>query len=275
MPISLEDNYEDILKKAATGLRVGKNELALHAGLERYQVDNLMRGQLDDQGLLKCAERLSLNPEACLRIALGEYQPAAQSVPGLIQLNQPYDHPVIGRMWVNCYIVYSERSRKAALFDCGPDADTIIAQIDQHGLKLDNIYLTHNHRDHVAGLAMLRQKIGKRTVHLNANEKRSDSKSFKEGKSFGIGRLQIETLLSSGHTPGGTTFVIEGLEKPVAIVGDSILAGSICGAPDCYQEALDNIRQKILTLPPETILCSGHGPMTTVAEEWSNNPFFA
>ena len=275
MPISLEDNFEDILKKAATGLRVGKNELALHAGLERYQLDNLMRGQLDDQSLLKCAERLSLNPKACLRIALGEYQPAELSVPGLVQLNLPYDHPVIGRMWVNCYIVYSERSRKAALFDCGPDVDAIVEIIEQHDLKLDNIYLTHNHRDHVAGLTALRQKIGKRTIHLNENENRPDTKSFSEGKSFGIGRLQVETLLTSGHTPGGTTFVINGLEKPVAIVGDSILAGSICGAPDSYQEALDNIRKKILTLPPETILCPGHGPMTTVAEEWANNPFFA
>ena len=71
------------------------------------------------------------------------------------------------------------------------------------------------------------------------------------------------------------TYVIEGLKRPVAIVGDSLFAGSMGGGSVSYEDALQNNLKKILTLPDETMLCPGHGPMTTVGEEKVHNPFFA
>ena len=71
------------------------------------------------------------------------------------------------------------------------------------------------------------------------------------------------------------TFVITGLASPVAIVGDSIFAGSMGGGNVSYEDAVQNNLQKILTLPNETVLCPGHGPMTTVREEKEHNAFFA
>ncbi len=73
---------------------------------------------------------------------------------------------------------------------------------------------------------------------------------------------------------GGTTYVISGLAAPVAVVGDALFAGSMGGGMISYDDALKNNREKIMTLPDETILCPGHGPMTTVAEEKRHNPFF-
>ncbi len=90
-----------------------------------------------------------------------------------------------------------------------------------------------------------------------------------------MGALEIEARLTSGHSAGGTTYVISGLERPVAIVGDSLFAGSMGGGAVSYQDALKNNLEKILTLPEETIVCPGHGPLTTVGKERKENPFFA
>jgi len=70
------------------------------------------------------------------------------------------------------------------------------------------------------------------------------------------------------------TYVIEGLETPIAVVGDAMFAGSMGGGMVSYADALQTNRDKIMTLPDETILCPGHGPMTTVGEEKRHNPFF-
>jgi len=69
-------------------------------------------------------------------------------------------------------------------------------------------------------------------------------------------------------------FVISGLEHPVAVVGDSLFAGSMGGGGISYSDALENNRKKILTLPDDTVVCPGHGPLTTVGEEKQHNPFF-
>ena len=69
-----------------------------------------------------------------------------------------------------------------------------------------------------------------------------------------------------GHSIGGLTYVIDGLEKPVAVVGD-IFAGSMGGGMVSYEDALNTNREKIMTLLEDTILCPGHGPLTTIAEE--------
>jgi glyoxylase-like metal-dependent hydrolase (beta-lactamase superfamily II) len=101
------------------------------------------------------------------------------------------------------------------------------------------------------------------------------AESFEVGQSFRLGNLSIETRLTSGHAVGGITYVIRGLAHPVAVVGDALFAGSMGGAAHAYTEALRNNREQILTLPEETVLCPGHGPLTTVGEQKFANPFFA
>ena len=70
------------------------------------------------------------------------------------------------------------------------------------------------------------------------------------------------------------TYVVNGLDKQVAIVGDALFAGSMGGGMVSYPDALRTNREKIISLPNETVLCPGHGPMTTVGEEKKHNPFF-
>ena len=67
---------------------------------------------------------------------------------------------------------------------------------------------------------------------------------------------------------------MSGLPRLLAIVGDALFAGSMGGGLVSYDDALRNNREQILSLPDDTILCPGHGPLTTVGEEKRHNPFF-
>ena len=77
------------------------------------------------------------------------------------------------------------------------------------------------------------------------------------------------------QTGGGVTYFIQGTAKPVGICVDWMFAGSMGGGMVSYADALRNNREQILTLPDATIVCSGHGPLTTVGEQKHANPFFA
>ena len=89
-----------------------------------------------------------------------------------------------------------------------------------------------------------------------------------------MGALRLETRLTSGHSVGGITYVVSGLARPVAVVGDALFAGSMGGGMVSYADALANNRRHILSLPDPTVVCPGHGPLSTVGEEKQHNPFF-
>jgi glyoxylase-like metal-dependent hydrolase (beta-lactamase superfamily II) len=98
--------------------------------------------------------------------------------------------------------------------------------------------------------------------------------TFSYGERFTLGVLTIEARKTTGHTVGGVTYVVTGLARPVAIVGDALFAGSAGGGLISWHDVLATCREEILTLPPDTIICPGHGPLTTVAEELAHNPLF-
>jgi glyoxylase-like metal-dependent hydrolase (beta-lactamase superfamily II) len=145
---------------------------------------------------------------------------------------------------------------------------------NRHKLNVQLILLTHAHADHVADLPRLREETGA-DVFTPARESVPGAEPIDEGKRFRLGNLQIDTRLTWGHSPGGMTYVVTGLARPIAVVGDSLFAGSMGGGNVSYHDALRNNLEKILTLPDETIICPGHGPITSVGEEKQHNPFFA
>src|SRR5207248_9463877 len=132
----------------------------------------------------------------------------------------------------------------------------------------------HQHTEHNTDLARLK-KENERPVYISEREYIPDDEKISEGQEFNVGTLKVKALLTWAHSRGRMTFFATGLARPVAIVGDSIFAGSMGGGNVSYKDALRNNIEKILTLPDETIICPGHGPMTTVGEENRCNPFFA
>jgi glyoxylase-like metal-dependent hydrolase (beta-lactamase superfamily II) len=268
--IPLEDNAADIIGKAQRGLGISDSELAKKAGVSAQTIRKLRDGDSDEAALLSVAPVLDLDGRALGEVAKGDWCPKKiESLDGLAQFTTDYNG-----MAVNAYLVWDSASRVAAAFDTGADSREMLRFANRQKLDVQLILLTHAHPDHVADLPALREETGA-DVFTSARESVPGAEPIDEGKAFRLGKLQIDTRLTWGHSPGGMTYVVTGLASPIAIVGDSLFAGSMGGGNVSYRDALQNNLEKILTLPDETIICPGHGPMTTVGEEKQHNPFFA
>jgi glyoxylase-like metal-dependent hydrolase (beta-lactamase superfamily II) len=267
--IELEDFHEDILGKAMRGLGIGKNEMASRLLVEKPEVEKILLGGVNESLISAMANELDLDAEKLLRSAKKQWCPAISGIIGLKQFNLP-----LGDMLVNTFIVWDEKSKKAWVFDTGPMAEPILSFIQEYELSVDGIFLTHTHRDHIACLDDLRGGLGNPPVYVHELEALDECELITEGSLHKCGSLSLNALHTHGHATGGMTYVIDGLDRPVAIVGDAIFAGSMGGGMISYEDALRTNREKIMTLPDDTVLCSGHGPLTTVGEEKKNNPFF-
>ena len=267
MKIPLEDLFEDIIGKAQRGLKLSDEEVAAGAGLASSALNRLRSGSGTRAEVDALARALELKPEPLWESSQRSWEPETVSVDGLEQVNTD----MLG-FTVNTYLVWDPSSRSCALFDSGIEPATLSAIRDRRDLKVESIFITHTHEDHVAALKDIAAKTSAR-VFGPSRELVSGATTVEEGNRFQIGKLKVEARLTNGHSPGGISYIVEGLRVPVAIVGDSLFAGSMGGAPNAYSLALKNNREKLMTLPPDTVLCPGHGPMTTVGEERQHNPF--
>lgn len=270
MKPSLEDFYEDVLGKAKRGLGISEEEIVKQSGVTAAQLEAALSGKYDSAVAEQLAPVLGLSASALKGTGEKSWAPQTVELGGLKQLHTAWDD-----MFVNAYLVWDTDSKQAVLFDTGADSEAVTSAIREHQLSLELILLTHAHPDHVAVLPELRKQYPNVPVYLHEAEVyEGKCEHPTEGDVFQVGELTVEVRFTPGHSPGGTTYVVTGLSRPVAIVGDAIFAGSMGGAPLAWQSALKVNREKILSLSEETILCPGHGPLTTVAEELQHNPFY-
>jgi glyoxylase-like metal-dependent hydrolase (beta-lactamase superfamily II) len=270
MSIPLEDTVADIIGKAQRGLSISDSTLATKTGLAVDQIRKARDAEADASVLQSLAPALNLDAHSLVALAQGEWNPEPIREPeGLAQFNTPY-----GDMTVNAYLVWDPSSREAVAFDTGADCGEMLQRVRKEKLTVKLILLTHARPDHVADLRRLTKETGA-LVFISERESANGAQRIAEGKRFHVGSLGIESRLTWGHSPGGLTYVVTGLARSLAIVGDSLFAGSMGGGNVSYEAAIRNNREKILTLPDETIICPGHGPLTTVGYEKRHNPFFA
>ncbi len=270
MAIPLEDNVGDIIGKAQRGLRISDSELAEKSGVSREKINDVRGGKIDNEAIERIAPVLKLNAKALVDLATGKWKPdKLENFDGLAQFATNYSG-----MAVNSYLIWDPTTKDAAAFDTGADCAEMLRLATKQNLSIKLILLTHAHSDHVADLPRLREETGAQ-VFAPARESVPGAEQIEEGKRFRLGKIDIDTRLTSGHSPGGMTYVATGLARPIAIVGDSLFAGSMGGGNVSYDDAVRNNLDKILTLPDETIICPGHGPITSVGEEKTHNPFFA
>jgi len=178
---------------------------------------------------------------------------------------------------VNCYLVWDEVQRDAALFDTGLDAKPILDCIAENNLALRHIFITHSHWDHVEALGKIRDAFPKAKIHSGSKSAPVDQRN-KSSEIVHLGGLRITHRETPGHAEDGVTYLVGNWQEDaphVAIVGDAIFAGSIGKGNQSWDLAKQKVKEQILSLPPETLLCPGHGPLTTVAEEKEHNPFFS
>ncbi len=269
--VPLEDNYDDVIAKAQQGLGMDDAELARRAQVTPAAIASLKAGQFDEFTARRIAQHLRLNRDALVRLAQKKWYPQQPVFPsGFMAFNTP-----MGDMAVNNYIMWDDRTKNAAVFDTGASCEDLLDFIRSERLTVRYIFITHTHEDHIADLPRLAAET-KAEVWASSREPVDfpGAKTFEENAFFHLGQLAIKTLFTWGHSPGGTTYYVTGLSWPIAVTGDSIFASSMGGGKISYADAYENNLKKIMTLPSDTVLACGHGPLTTVSQERRNNPFF-
>jgi hydroxyacylglutathione hydrolase len=268
MSLPLEDCFNDVLGKAARGLGKSPSQLAEETRVSVEKIHAILDGEFDADVARAVAAPLGLDAERVVALGEGTYVPVPVGIEGLRQFNTPFDD-----MTVNAYLVWDMASKTAAIFDTGSDADGMVAAAAAIGVRIEQVFITHSHGDHIFDLDRAVAKTGA-TAWTPALETVAGAQTFEPGRDFFVGALRIESRLTCGHARGGVTYVVRGLAKPVAVCGDALFAGSMGGGMVSYADALRTNIDAIFSLPDDTILAPGHGPMTTVGEQRSTNPFF-
>ncbi|MEF9475705.1 MAG: MBL fold metallo-hydrolase [Candidatus Mariimomonas ferrooxydans] len=198
---------------------------------------------------------------------------------------------VVGPLEGNCYIIGDEKLRQAIVVDPGDEPDRIIEQVKQNGFEVNAIICTHAHFDHIAVAGDIKKETGAKIL-LNKNdlelyEKAKDQAAFwgfklddipqpdtflEEGDEVKVGNLAFKVFHTPGHSPGGICLYGEG----IVITGDTLFQGSV-GRTDFQGGDISKLKEsfkRLLDLPEQTIVLSGHGPETTIGKEKNDN-FFA
>jgi hydroxyacylglutathione hydrolase len=270
--IPLEDNFDDVINKAQRGWKISDADLARRAEVSLEDLAAVKAGQPIVPVLRRVARHLRLSPDALEELAHKRWYPEQPVFPrGFAAFNTRY-----GDMTVNSYLIWDPRERLAAAFDTGATAEAMLDVIHAENLTLRYILLTHTHEDHVADLPRLAATTG---AEVWASELEPadlpGARTFKENVHFHLATLAIKTLFTFGHSPGMTTYFITGLSWPLAVVGDSVFSASMGGSAEHFADQYRNSKRKILSLPRDTVLACGHGPLTTLTQEKEHNPFFA
>ena len=273
--MTLEDTVGDIIRKARQSANVSAEAAANAANLSAEEFaafeDTGKSSRPPDYQAI--ARLVHLNGAKLERIASGWLPPAID----LSTWQELRQITTTGsNMSVNCYLIWDEVTREAALFDTGFDALPIFDLLDKDQLQLKHLFITHTHADHVAALAPIRQKYPKVRLHSNSKGAPPEQR-YRANEFIHLGSLRITNRDTPGHAEDGITYIVGTWpdDAPnVAIVGDAIFAGSIGGARELADLAKQKIHDQIFSLPSETLICPGHGPVTTVELEKANNPFF-
>ncbi len=178
----------------------------------------------------------------------------------------------LGYIRMNGYLVAERESRMGIFIDPGGFDDKIATFLEQHQIELRHIFFTHGHIDHIAGLEEFRQRYAV-CCYAGKDEVRAASRTLHGNEQIELGGLSLTTLSTPGHTPGGISYYCRDVG---VFTGDALFCGSVGGtssAPET-QLQINQIRQNIFSLPDETLVFPGHGPMSTVGAEKYANPFF-
>jgi hydroxyacylglutathione hydrolase len=273
--MNLEDHLGDIIRKQRAMTGVSATDAAQAAGLSEGDYSALEKSGTV-AGKIKFPElaaKLELNAAKLEGIAKG-WLPSPKDLSPWRELRQI--STTDDGMEVHCYLVWDEVTREAALFDTGWDAAPILKIVEAEQLQLKHLFITHSHPDHVAEMAKIREVFPKIFLHSDTKGALPQHRN-RRNDHIHLGSLRITNRETPGHAEDGVTYVVGNWSEDapyVAIVGDTIFAGSMGGAAQNGALAKQKIREQIFSLPPETLLCPGHGPLTTIAEEKAHNPFF-
>ena len=199
----------------------------------------------------------------------------------------------VGPLMSNCYLVYDRDLREGAMIDLGCWDPRIAKRVMDLGLQMRSIYLTHGHFDHIDGSNTARGSWPNVSVRVHPGDMEVIQTQgalvaeflpgevyvppvidapLEDGEVVRVGSLELTVAHTPGHTPGSVCFIGGGF----AFTGDTLFAGGVgrVDLPGSDEDALfHSIRERLLDLPGETRVLSGHGPETTIAHEITTNPW--
>jgi hydroxyacylglutathione hydrolase len=194
----------------------------------------------------------------------------------------------------NCSVVWCSKTMRAGVVDPGGDVDQIIKTVEDNGVIVEKILITHGHVDHAGGAAELAERLDvqiegphkddefwikqlpEQTVQFGFPESKSfvPKRWLDDGDTVSIGNVRFNVIHCPGHTPGHVIFYQP--EENIALVGDVLFQGSI-GRTDFprgnHQDLLDSITKKLWPLGNHVTFFPGHGATSTFGDERKTNPF--
>ncbi len=200
----------------------------------------------------------------------------------------------VTRLQQNCSLVWDEETKRGVVVDPGGDVSAITGAINETGITVEQIVLTHGHFDHAGGASELREQLGVAITGPHEADRFlledletsgpsfgvDDAKNVTpdrwlvEGDTVAIAGRDFEVLHCPGHSPGSVVFVSPA--DKFALVGDVIFQGSIGRTDFPYGDhaaLIEAIKTKILPLGDDITFICGHGPPSTIGQERQTNPF--
>jgi len=210
----------------------------------------------------------------------------------LIKMNKLEIEPlIVGPLFSNCYIIWDEKEKIGIIIDPGDDGEDIIKKVNELKIKIKYIIITHGHFDHIGAVNKLKKyfkvdflahkgdlffiKEGKNSAMrwgVDIESSPEPDAFINEGDNIKFGQIELKVIHTPGHSPGGVSLLYD----KVVFVGDTLFQGSI-GRTDFRKGSLDelknSIKNKLYKLPDDTIVYTGHGPITTIGDEKKYNSF--
>jgi glyoxylase-like metal-dependent hydrolase (beta-lactamase superfamily II) len=190
----------------------------------------------------------------------------------------------------NCYIVASEKTKEAMIIDPSTEAQRVVNTTGEMGFSITTIVATHSHADHIGAISDIRDITGgtyirhgtwrdpeltMRWAHLAGPSFKMPpppDRTVEDGDTIEIGDLSFTVIHTPGHCPDGMSLYGHG----VVFSGDTLFnmgIGRYDFADSVQEDLMISLKEKLMALPDETIVLSGHGPQTTVGYERKHNPF--
>jgi|TARA_B110000438_G_scaffold303242_1_gene363871 glyoxylase-like metal-dependent hydrolase (beta-lactamase superfamily II) len=269
----IEDELSDIVSKAQRGLGISTSQLAARTQLEPAAVRAARTGEPDEATIRSISPFLGLQADGLWKVHQGTYAPKVDAVDGFTRIDTPAPTQGYEEMQVNAFLLHQPERNEAVLFDTGTSLSAILDALGERDLKA--LCVTHTHWDHIVVLEELIAYFPEMAVYGPPLSKASHQTTLEGVEVLNIAGLDIAVKPTRGHAHDGLSYIVRGLTKPIAIVGDAIFAGSVGGIPaEAYEDGLKAISEHLLTLEPETIIAPGHAGLTTVDYERAHNPFF-
>jgi hydroxyacylglutathione hydrolase len=201
----------------------------------------------------------------------------------------------VGQIAENCFLFRRDGSDRALIVDPGDEAELILKAVDELGVGIDGILLTHTHFDHIGAVAPVAKATGapvwcpeiEKPVLADINsyvpwpgfgpyEDYEADHTVSGGEKLQLAGLEIDVIFTPGHSPGHVTYSVP--EEQAIFSGDVLFQASV-GRTDLpggdWTTLLTSLRTLIELLPPETTVYPGHMGITTLGAESATNPFLA